>query len=246
MNDKSEEKITKQDKKKAKAEKKALKKAQKEAKKKEKLDKKKKKLNSDDQNGRTGNRKIFTIKKLIILLIIIFLLVAAVFAYKFFFSSSENPEKIYTSVSLENIKLPDEMLKFTFDHQNDLYFVILEYDRRVILLLNEINRIKNLGKQYPDQIKITEKESKNLIKAKDKAKKKFDKIIKEIRSLYVLYNVNKDQGLKKIQEKNKDLILLAREAVTSLDPFVRVIESSRGKETRGIIKKTIHKIKDLL
>ena len=260
MADKNKTKKTKEEKKKEKAEKKALKKEAKEAKKQAtiaaKLEKKNKKDSKDPndpkeksevKSDRPKKKSFFTIKKLIIIPVVIILIAGlSFFVYKMFFSSSDDEPIVYKSITLKKIDLPDEMLKFSFDHINDLYFSFVTYDLRIHLLNIEINRINKIGESYPEQNKIAEKEKKDWIKAKEKVEKKFIKIQKEIRELYVLYKVNKEQGIQKIKEKNKDLLLQANEALETLEPYITIIETTKQKAPQGLINNTLHKIKKIL
>ena len=109
----------------------------------------------------------------------------------------------------------------------------------------EINRINKVGETYPDQNKIAEKEKKDWIKAKEKVEKAFIKIEKGIKELYVLYNVNKEEGLKKIEEKNTELISQANEVLKTLDPYIEKIGANKEKEPQGFINKTMYKIKNI-
>jgi hypothetical protein len=253
MAEKSKEKKSKEDKKKEKAEKKALKKEAKEARKKAKVEAKLEKKNkkgsrdkSEDESNVPKKKKFFTIKKIIIFTVILILLASSGFAvYKLYFSPTDEPV-IYESVVFKNINLPDEMLKFSFDQINDLYYSFATYDLRIHLINKEIDRINKVGEKYPDQNKIAEKEKKEWIKAKEKVEKKFIKIEKEIKKLYVLHNVNKKQGMIKIKEKDEELLLLAKEALESLDPYIKIIEANKTDKPQGIINSTIYKIKNIL
>lgn len=266
MADKTKEKKSKEEKQREKAEKKALKLKAKEAKKraKEEAKEEKNKAKLDKKNpkdpkvkpdkgkpdekkpGKPPKKKFFTIKKLIILPIVFILIIGAAFyAYKKFFSSSETPEIVYKSIVLKNIDLPDEMLRFTFSNINELYFLFINYNSSIILLNTEIDRINRIGENYPDQKNIAEKEKSNWIKAKEKVEKKFFKIEKDIRVLYVLYIVNREEGIKKIEEKSKELLVQANEALETLDPYIKTIETTKEREPQGLIDQTIKKIKKI-
>jgi len=250
MADKSKEKKSKEEKKKEKAEKKALKKEAKLAKKKARLDAKKKNtkesVSKESNNDKKPSKKSFlTIKKLIFFsLFILVLMGGGFFIYKTYFKAPEEPI-VYKSVVLKNVNLPDEMLQFSFEHINDLYFALVTYNLRIFLITNEIDRITKIGNKYPEQAKIAEKEKKNWTKVKENVIKKFDKIEKQIRELYVLYNVNKEQGKKKIKEKTKELIDQANGALISLDPFIEKIKVNKAPPPQGFINNTIFKIKNI-
>ena len=169
---------------------------------------------------------------------------SAFFVYKTYFSASDEPI-IYKSVVLKNVNLPDEMLEFSFYKMNDLYFAFVTYDLRIFLLNREINRINKIGENYPDQNNIADKEKKDWIKAKEKVEKRFIKIEKAIKELYVLYNVNIEAGQQKIDEKSKELLIQATEALETLDLYIEKIEVNKEKEPQGFINNTIYKIKKI-
>ncbi|MCK5101113.1 MAG: hypothetical protein KAR45_23590, partial [Desulfobacteraceae bacterium] len=235
----------KKEKKKKKAEKKAEKK---EAKAKAKLEKKNKKessKNSDNKNDAPKKKNFLSIKNLIIFSVVFLILIGSGFiAYKKFFSKSDAPIE-YKSVVLKNVNLPDEMLEFSFNYINDLYYAFATYNLRIFLMDKEINRINKVGETYPDQNKIADKEKKDWIKAKEKVEKRFIKIEKAIKELYVLYNVNKEEGLKKVEEKSTELILQANEALKTLDPYIVKTGINKDVEPQGFINKTMYKIKNI-
>jgi hypothetical protein len=245
MADKSEEKKRKEEKKKEKAEKKALKK---EAKKKAILEKKNKKAlskNSKDKEDTPKKKSSLSIKKLILFSVVSLIIIGSGFAvYKKFFSNSDDPI-VYKSVLLKNVNLPDEMLEFSFNQINDLYYAFATYNLRIFLINKEINRINKVGETYPDQNKIADKEKKDWIKAKEKVEKAFIKIERGMKELYVLHNVNKEEGIKKVEEKSAELILQANEALKTLDPYIEKIKVNKKEEPQGFINKTMYKIKNI-
>ncbi len=244
------EKQSKEEKQKEKAEKKALKKAAKEARKKAKLEKKQgnkeSQKDSDTKDKAPEKRHFLSLKKIVIILSITLLILGSAFvAYKLFFSSTDEPV-VYKSISFKNVNLPDEMLKFTFDHINDLYFAIATYDLRISLLSKEIDRINKVEENYPDQSKIAQKEKKDWVKAKEKIEKQFNKIENKIKELYVLHQVNKEDGLKKIEENKEAILSKALEELKLLDPFMEKIKGEKKKAPGGLINNTIYKIKKLI
>ena len=242
------EKKSKEEKQKEKAEKKALKQEAKEAKKKAKLEKKdgKKTQDPDDKREEPKSKKgFFSFKKIIILIAALLILIGSGFVgYKYFFSNSEEPI-IYNSVALKNVNLPDEMLRFSFNKINDLYYALVTYNLRIFLMDKEINRINKIGDDYPDQKSIAFKEKKNWVTAKKKVVKVFSKIEKTIKEIYVLYNVNKENGEQKINEISKELLAQANEALKTLDTYIEKIEVNKEKELEGFINQSLFKMKRL-
>jgi len=144
MVDKLKENKSKEEKKKDKAEKRALKKEAKEAKIKAKLaaksDKKNTKDGAKDPNVKSDvstakeKKSFFTIKKLIFFTVLIIIIFGSGFVvYKMYFLASDEPI-IYKTIVLKNVNLPDEMLEFSFDKMNDLYFALSKYNLRTFFI----------------------------------------------------------------------------------------------------------------
>ncbi len=218
-----------------KAEKKARKKAEKENKK-----------NAAGDSKNSGKKKFFSIKKIIIFLIFLCIASAAGFyAYqKYFTGKGEDAAKKYTSVKFQYISLPYEILEFTFNNLPDLYTSFINFNRDIIFVDKEIARIKDIGKRYPDDKNIADKEGKIWIKARDKGLKNFKKIQKKAEAVYVLFQVNRKQGIEKIKEEKKDLEAGAREALKPLDVLTKTLKIKPGETVpKGFIKGTIYKIR---
>jgi hypothetical protein len=86
-----------------------------------------------------------------------------------YFSKSATQKEIitYQKTELIHVTLPDEMLEFCFYRFPDLYAHFLVYNKEIILLDQEIERINNVGSQYPDQKMIADKEAKTWVKDKN-------------------------------------------------------------------------------
>ena len=226
---------------------KALTRAEKKARKKAEKEKKTKaKKNTADDSKKSGKKKFFSIKKISIFLI--FLCIASAsgfFAYKKYFAAKgEDAAKKYTSVKLKYITLPDEILEFTFNNFPSLYTAFINFNSDILLVDKEIERIKNIGKRYPDDKNIADKEEKIWNKARDKGLKNFKKIEKKAESVYVLFQVNKKQGIEKIKEEKKDLESAANEALKPLDVLTETLKTKASENVpKGFIKGIIYKIR---
>ncbi len=98
------------------------------------------------------------------------------------------------------------------------------------------------AQQYPDQIKITNKEKKVWEKAKKGLQKAFLKIEKPVKETYVLFRVNNKLGLSQIEAKRKELNELTLTALTTAQELTQKLEPIE-KVPKGIIKGTIYKLK---
>ncbi len=165
--------------------------------------------------------------------------------YKFWFSAkpdAEDVKPVYTKLELTHVDLPEEMVKFSFDHFPQLYEALITFNREMELFEAEIARIDEIAAQYPDQKKIADKEKKIWVKTKETLKKSFIKIEKPVKETYVLFRVNQETGLLSIREKNKELTAAAQAA---LIPAQEMTQKLKQVETApdGLIQGTIYKLK---
>lgn len=216
---------------------------------------------SDKEKGRKDSEKggkkpglvkkitsLFTLKRLIVL----FLLLAAVGAssyvvYNLYFKSDDPmaPDAKYKTAPLEHFHLPDEMMAFTFTHFRTLYYSMVDCNQEITLLDSEIDRIDAIAKKYPDQKKITDKQKKVWEKVKAGLEKTIVKIEKTIKQLYVLFSVNKEQGLLQIDEKKEDLSTLMQESLASANEKTQKLKK---KETipSGFVQGNFYKLKKMV
>ena len=89
---------------------------------------------------------------------------------------------------------------------------------------------------------LAEKEKKVWEKAKTALQKSFLKIEAPVKDTYVLFQVNKELGLARIEEKKTELSELAKTALEPAQELTRKINSS-VEAPQGFIKGTIYKLK---
>ncbi|MFH2058686.1 MAG: hypothetical protein ABIJ59_07285 [Pseudomonadota bacterium] len=185
------------------------------------------------------------------LILIIFLVLAAIggagfAAYTFFLapknSEAQAPVQKYKKIELKNLQLPEELLKFSFDYLPDVYSALVTYNNEVILLDAEIKRIDAIGLQYPEQKKIADKEKKIWEKTRAGLEKTFLKIQKPVKEIYVLFRVNKEQGLAQIETRHAELAQLANTALAPVQELTRKLKTEE-QVPEGLINSTLYKIK---
>ena len=173
-----------------------------------------------DQKSSTSKKtkKRFSTKLIfIILLVLIGAGASGYLVYSIYFTKNDitDPTAEYKKIDLEHINLPDEMVEFTFHHFRKLYISMVDFNNEINLLDKEIQRVEDIAKKYPDQGKIAEKEKKNWKKVKKTLEKTFINIEKPIKNMYVLFSVNREQGLLQITNKQDEFASLAQTALTS-------------------------------
>ncbi len=190
-------------------------------------------------------RKKLSKKLFFIVFLVLLALGASVFVvYKFYFAPKdpESLKTVYQKIELKHINLPEEMIRFCFDHFPDLYAAILDCNSEIGLIDKEIARIDEIAKKYPEQGKIAEKEKAVWEKTKINLQKSFLKIEKAVKEIYVLFRVNKEQAMVQINEKNKELTELAEAA---LAPARELTKTSLQEEAppQGLFQGTLYKLK---
>ncbi len=184
------------------------------------------------------------LKRLIMFVLIPSLVLAgAAFGYVYFFKKNQPDVRVYVSQPLAHVKLPDEMLKFTFDTMPDIYDSLVVYNEEVNYFDGEIQRIQSIGDQYPDQKKIADKEMRVWEKNRRNLVKVFSKLEKPIKESYVLYLVNTDQGMALVKEKKDELSTSAQAALDISRAQTQPIKDRAPKVPEGFVQGTIYKLK---
>lgn len=150
--------------------------------------------------------------------------------------------RAYKPVQLSHVHLPEEMIQFSFEYFPDLFDLMVTYDTQMNLFDREIDRIDGIARKYPDQKKIADTEKKVWEKARNALEKAFLKIEKPVKETYVLFRVNREQGLVQIQTQNRELTEMARTALIPARALTR--KSNLNKPVpQGMIKGTIDNLK---
>ncbi|MBF0390107.1 MAG: hypothetical protein HQK71_08410 [Desulfamplus sp.] len=196
----------------------------------------------------SGKRKFkFLSKKvLFVLLGLLSVGIAGFVVYKLYFSKKDGAEvkRVYVQKELKNVILAEEVIRFSFNLLPEFYEYTLIFNDQIVTLEDEVNRLKALGEQFPDQIKIAEKEINLLEKEKNKLKQSYEKLEKKVEALYVSYRVNQEAGLQQIEEQKNEIFTTAKEAITPLLEITdRIKLFTQEKIPEGFIKGTTYKIR---
>ncbi|MCG8563522.1 MAG: hypothetical protein MI747_00395 [Desulfobacterales bacterium] len=183
------------------------------------------------------------VKKLVLFVLLPAILLAGGGVGYFYFAKGDGDAPIYVPIVLEHVKLPEEMLKFTFDQMPEVYDALLIFNAEVDLLEREIQRIREIGERYPQQRKIAAKERKFWEKNQRTLIKAFSKLEKPIKESYVLFLVNTDQGLAGVQEKRAELAGTADAALKIAQDQTRIIKGRKPEAPPGLIKGTLYTLK---
>ncbi|MBF0201813.1 MAG: hypothetical protein HQK66_10985 [Desulfamplus sp.] len=196
------------------------------------------------EKKKSGWKKFFNKKAILfIFLSHVAVSIAGFVVYKIYFQDG-TIEDIYVEKEMPNVDLPPEILKFSYVFLRVFYDSLVLFDNEVTLMEKEIERIADLGEQYPDQKNIADKEIRVWEKEKESLIKSYERLIKNLEAIFVSYRVNMDNGLELIEDQREDMVLRARDALTAsmaLTERLKLIpvENVPG----GFVKGNIYKIK---
>lgn len=191
-----------------------------------------------------AKKKRFTKKRAFILLMILGAIgMSSFLVYTLYFTEKTPENAIYEKIVLPHVKLPEEMLKFSFNHFPDLYVSLVNFNTEITIFDRELARIEAISKRYPEQQKITNTQKKVLEKGKATLIKAFLKVEKPIKETYVLFQVNEIQGLAQVKEKEKELTDMTKTALETAQAQTKEIKARAPKVPEGIFPGTLYKLK---
>lgn len=189
----------------------------------------------------------FSPKRLMLFLVLPAVAAAAGWVgYAWFFSNPGENAPEYAHIPMPHVSVPEEMRRFCFDRMPELYSALAAYNETVTLFDHEIARIADIGKKYPEQKKIADAQKKVWEKSKENLVKAFSKIEDAVKQVYVLFQVNQEQGQAMIKEKNDDLVNTAKDALAPAMKQAGKITHPPSREPEGIIRKTVNTLKKKL
>lgn len=183
-------------------------------------------------------------KQLMVFLVLPALVAAAAWVgYAWFFTDQGEKTPEYINIQMPHVSLPEEMRRFCFNQMPDLYSAFVAYNDTVTVFDHEIARIAEIGKRYPEQKKIADAEKMVWERSKDRLINAFSKIEDTVKQMYVLFQVNEEQGLSMIEEKNDDLVNTAQDALAPARDQAGNITHHPSQEPEGFIQGLFYTLK---
>jgi len=142
--------------------------------------------------------------------------------------------------SLHGMKINADVLRWSFLHTPELYAQLVALDDYILVLDQELGRLKELGKKYTDQKPIVEKESRTLKEKRDELAQILSDAGKAVEAIYVTYTIDARKGQAKIE--SKETYDLGRHLASTLRTNGRTIYRIKSQNP----EKWIDKIKKIL
>lgn len=148
-----------------------------------------------------------------ILISILFLLIIGLTLAGCNGSKGPNPLK-----DLTHINLNEDVILFTYNNIPRIYSGLVSIDNEIVLIDNELERLKEIETEYPRQFKVVAIEKTNWIKIRRNLLDDLEALEKDIERLYVSYIVNKDKGNALIKEKSETIVIAINTALLISTP----------------------------
>lgn len=200
-----------------------------------------------ESRPRKKTKKLFqklSPKRLMVFLVLPAIAAAAAWVgYAWFFTDRGEKTPEYANIQMSHVSLPEEMRRFCFAQMHELYEALVAYNNTITLFDHEIARITEIGRQYPEQKKIADAEKKIWERSKQTLENAFSRIEDTVKQMYVLFQVNEEEGLAMIQERKDDLVTAAQDALAPAMDQAGKITHQPSREPEGFIQRLFYKLK---
>jgi|GEM_PF-6924209 hypothetical protein len=137
-------------------------------------------------------------------------------------------------------KIPEQTERYLHNYHKNLYSLIRDINKELMIIDNEIERIKQLEKKYPEQKDITKDAVSKLEETKKTATEKINEVINMLNTIYIHYQLNSDNKDVLINKKS-DEILSKTEKI--LEDLKKVTQRFKKDENN---KNFINKLKSII
>jgi predicted transcriptional regulator len=144
-----------------------------------------------------------------------------------------------TPKELAKVALKAEILSFTYQTTPSIYSGLVKLNNRVLLIDKELERLKEIESEFPDQKKIINSEKLNWNKIQKTLLTSISKTEKTVETLYVMHLINQDKGKTLIDKEKKPLSQIVDKALTDTAPEIKRLKTTENKSF-------LHRIKEKL
>lgn len=115
---------------------------------------------------------------------------------------------------LSSMKVKEELIRFTHDRVSTaLYHNMVILDDIVVMMDRELDRLKRIGKKFPNQNGIVVPQTKELGIARDRLSKVLAEVTANIEKIYVTWLVNRSEGTGQIRSQKGTLTRRLADAI---------------------------------
>jgi len=164
-------------------------------------------------------------KKKMIIWIILFFLFSGVIAggVTFFLYKKKDG---YKPVNSEYFSISEKTEKFIYLKAVLVHQQLKKVDADLILINHEIERVKGIQKEYPDQKKITEKAISKWEKLKKNILKQVKKTIVRLDYIYVQYLVNPETGAVILKQESEKINGALKALLQKIDVETKILKTA--------------------
>lgn len=115
---------------------------------------------------------------------------------------------------LASIKMREEVIRFTHDHVSTaLYHNLVMMDDIVAMMGKETDRLKRIGKKFPNQGGIIASQTSELSISRDRLAKTLSEVTAKIEKMYVTWLVDRSEGIGQINSQRGTLTRQLADAI---------------------------------
>jgi glycyl-tRNA synthetase beta subunit len=123
-------------------------------------------------------------------------------------------KKAPLKTKLSTMKVKEELIQFTHDRVSTaLYHNMVVLDDIVVMMDRERDRLKRIGKKFPNQNGIVASQTKELGIARERLAKVLAEVTANVEKMYVTWLVNRSEGAVQIRSQKGTLTRLLADAI---------------------------------
>jgi len=130
---------------------------------------------------------------------------------------------------LVKVRLKPEILSFTFKTTPDICSGLVKLNNEVLLIDKELERLKEIESEFPDQKKIITTEKQHWKKVQKELLTAISKIEKTVETFYVTHLVNPGKGKALVDKERKPLSQIAENTLTATAPHIKRLKTAKKK-----------------
>jgi len=141
-------------------------------------------------------------------------------------------KKAPLQTKLSTMKVKEELIRFTHDRVSTaLYHNMITLDDIVAMMDRELDRLKRIGKKFPNQSEIVASQTKELGIAREKLSKTLAGVTADIERMYVTWLVDRSEGTGQIRSQKGTLTRLLADAIRGEAVLISRIRNNPGVTT---------------